>query len=89
MKNATKITLFASALLLGGFAADARAEGEWTNEYPRVASNNIVGGGPVAIVNTGNSAMPTETRALVPAPAPRTQQAVRSPVILGSQSSGA
>jgi len=96
MKNAIKITLFASTLILGGFVNNARAEGEWTNEYPRVASNNIVGGGPVVIANTGNSAMPTETRAVAPATplhaqaeARPTQQAGHTAPQLGSQSSGA
>jgi len=96
MKNAIKITLFASALMLGGFVNNARAEGEWVNEYPRVASNNIVGGGPVVIANTGNSGMPTETRAAAPvvalhaqAEAKPTQQAGHTAPQLGSQSSGA
>ncbi|RVT91814.1 hypothetical protein EOD42_21095 [Rhodovarius crocodyli] len=94
MKNIVRVSLVAAAVAIVGFTGNARAEGEYVNDYPRVTSNNLVGGGPVLVLNTGNSGMPTETRALsnVPLhaqaePGPAVQ-AAHSPATLGSQSAG-
>jgi hypothetical protein len=90
MKKIVGTALFASALMLGGFAGQARAESDMTPYYPRVASNNVVGGGPVQVINTGNSAMPTKSIAIGPSPvsAQPNAPALASSIRTGSQSSG-
>lgn len=90
MKKIVGTALFASALMLSGFAGQARAENGSTPEYPRVASRNVVGGGPVQVINTGNSMMPTKSIAIGPAPvsAQPNAPALVSSIRTGSQSAG-
>ena len=99
MKKIVRVSLLASAVVIGGFVGNARAEGEYVDEFPQAASsylgtNNVVGGGPVLVLNTGTSEMPTETRTLVLTPlhaqadAQPGIQTAHNPISLGSQSVG-
>jgi len=59
MKNIRNTTLAILAVAAAGFALTAHAGGEYQYVAPLSFSHNIVGGGSVTVVNTGDPSNPT------------------------------